>query len=306
MRPLSVLALALIAACAKGAPAPRTLVLYEAASLSAPMRAILDTFSRRTGVSVEEEHGASLELARRITELQRVPDVIALADQEVFPELLVPAATTWYAIFARNRMVIAYTPRSRFAGEISAQNWHDVVRRSGVRFGRTDPVQAPAGYRALITFALAEQYYGLPGLARRLEGAAPSSLVRGNAADLAALLETGELDYIIEYESLARSHRFSFLVLPADIDLSDASRAAIYRRASVRVAHGRDTVTRTGAPIEYGVSVPSAAPHADTGREFVRFLLSAEGQEMLHRGFVDAIPSPEFRGKAPSSLRGSP
>src|SRR3982751_1624039 len=86
-------------------------VVYAAASLSAPLRAALDSFSRVTGAAVMEEHGASLELARRITELHRVPDVIALADREVFPELLVPAAVSWYATFARNRMVVAYTDR---------------------------------------------------------------------------------------------------------------------------------------------------------------------------------------------------
>ena len=34
------------------------------------------------------EHGASLEPARRITDLHRTPDVIAIADHEVFAERL--------------------------------------------------------------------------------------------------------------------------------------------------------------------------------------------------------------------------
>jgi hypothetical protein len=38
--------------------------------------------------------------------------------------------------------------------------------------------------------------------------------MRGNAAELAGLLELGELDYIFEYESLARSHEFRYLLLP--------------------------------------------------------------------------------------------
>jgi molybdate/tungstate transport system substrate-binding protein len=273
-----------------------TLLVFNAASLSAPMRPVLDTFARRRGVKVVEEHGASLELVRRITSLHRVPDVIALADNEMFPEHLVPGTASWYAIFARNRMVIAYTDRSRFAGEITTDNWYDVVQRPGVLFGRTDPVQAPAGYRALITFALAERFYHKPRLARDLEQAAPPSHIRGNAADLAALLETGDLDYIIEYESLARAHRFKFVTLPEAIDLGEASQESAYSAVKIAVASSRDTVVRTGAPILYAISVPKNAPHGSIGEDFVRFLLGKEGREMLKARFVDAVDHPEFRG----------
>jgi hypothetical protein len=65
---------------------------------------------------------------------------------------------------------------------------------------------------------------------------------------LAGLLSAGELDYIVDYESLARSQKFKFIQLPPEIDLGDPMQAAAYREASVRVWNGRDTVTRTGAP----------------------------------------------------------
>ena len=105
MRSRALLALLCIIGCRassdeKRAPTRDTLLVYGAASLTAPLRAALDSFAQRTGAVVAEEHGASLELARRITELHRIPDAIALADQEVFPELLIPGATSWYAAFA--------------------------------------------------------------------------------------------------------------------------------------------------------------------------------------------------------------
>jgi molybdate/tungstate transport system substrate-binding protein len=164
-------------------------------------------------------------------------------------------------------------------------------------------VLAPAGYRALIVYTLAERYYGEPGLAARLEAKTPPRLLRGNAAELAALLSAGELDYIIEYESLARAQKFRFIQLPPDIDLGDAARASAYASASVRVATGRDTVTRRGAPILYGVSVPRAAPHADAGVRFVQFLLGADGKAILRRAHVDALEVPQIIGdSAPASL----
>ena len=91
-------------------------------------------------------------------------------------------------------MVVAYTSRSRYASEISAGNWRSVLLRPDVLVGRTDPVLAPAGYRALLTYQLAESFYHEPGLAHRLEERTPPRLMRGNAAELAALLAAGELD----------------------------------------------------------------------------------------------------------------
>jgi molybdate/tungstate transport system substrate-binding protein len=296
--------LLLAASCADHVVAPDTLVVYEAASLAGPMRAALDTFARRTGAVVLEEHGASLELARRVTELHRIPDVIALADHEVFSEQLRPPVTWWYAAFARNRMVVAYTRRSRYASEVTADNWRSILLRPDVLLGRTDPVLAPAGYRALLVFRLAESHYRDGGLAKRLEARTPPTLLRGNAAELAALLSAGELDYIIEYESLARAQHFEFITLPADIDLGDATRAATYATASVRVGNGRDSITRRGSPILYGVSVPRGAPHGVMGVRFLEFLLGTEGQAMLRAAHVDALEHPKFFGDSvPPVLR---
>ena len=281
-----------------------TVVVFEASSLAGPMRALLDSFSRRTGAVVSEEHGASLELARRITELHRIPDVVALADQEVFPELLIPGVMSWYAAFARNRMVIAYTDRSSHAAEATAASWRSIVLRNDVLLGRTDPVLAPAGYRALIVYRLAERFYGEPGLAERLEAKTPARLLRGNAADLAALLSAGELDFIIEYESLARAQKFRFIQLPPDIDLGDPAHASGYASASVRVASGRDTVTRRGAPILYGIAVPRAAPHARAAVRFVQFLLGDEGKSIFRAAHVDALDHPHVVGDSiPAALR---
>ncbi|HMA24952.1 MAG TPA: substrate-binding domain-containing protein, partial [Gemmatimonadaceae bacterium] len=120
-----------------------TLLIYVAASLTRPIQPVLDTFSARTGIVVQRESGASLEHVREITELKRVPDLLLLADVEVFPQLLVPRYATWYAEFARNRMVVAYTKRSKHANEINRDNWMDILRRGDVEVGRTDPDMAP-------------------------------------------------------------------------------------------------------------------------------------------------------------------
>lgn len=285
--------------------APRdTLVVYAAASLAEPVRAALDSFSRRDSSAFQVEHGASIELARRITELHRVPDVIALADEEVFPQLLEPAHASWHAAFAGNRMVVAFTDRSRGADAMNAASWYRVLLRDDVKVGRTDPEIAPAGYRTLLMYQLAESWYHVPGLAAQLAARTPPGLVRGNAAELAALLEAGELDYIVDYESLARAHHFRWVELPPSIDLGDAAHAAEYARASVRVKRGRDSIELHGAPIRYALSIPFLAPHSAVALRFVKFLLGSDGQLILRQHGLSAISRTELHGDSiPASLR---
>jgi len=189
---------------------PGTLLVMNAASITRPMRAVLDSFSARTGVKYELEPGASLEIARRFTDLNRSADVVLLADPEVFPQLLMPKYARWYALFARNRIVLAYTDRSRGAREINASNWRRVITRRGIEVGRSDPNTDPSGYRTLLTMQLAESYYHEPGLYARLLAAAPRKNVRPREADQVALLQTNELDYIWTYQNFSPSFSARF------------------------------------------------------------------------------------------------
>jgi len=285
-----------------------TVVVYLAASLTKPLQAALDTFARRTGSVVHRESGASLEHARKLTDLGRIPDVLALADVEVFPQLLMPKYVSWYAEFARNRMIIGYTDRSREAAQIDSSNWRRILAQPGIEVGRPDPNLAPAGYRTLLMLQLAESYYRDPGLAKRILANAPPKNMRPNAAELAALLQTGELDYVFDYESVAQAYGFHALRLPTAIDLGDPARETEYARVSVRVkGTGTDSTTFTGRPIVYALSVPRAAPHSTAAAALVTFLLSAEGRGMMRAAHVDALDHALFVGAdVPAALRDAP
>jgi molybdate/tungstate transport system substrate-binding protein len=275
------------------------LVVFNAGSLARPLRAALDTFAMRERVRVEQEQAGSLETARKLTELGRVPDVIALADYEVFPQLLVPEHTTWYAKFARNRMVLAHTDRSRHADSINRQNWWRVLLRPNVESGYSDPNLDPAGYRALLVFQLAERYYREPGLGARLRRAVPARNIRPKSADLIALLETGELDYAWEYESVARGARLPFVLLPDSLSLGNLRDSAFYTTATVRVVGRRpgDTIAVRGEPITYAVSIPRRAPHPRLGERFVMFLMSEDGRRVLRANHLDALDSAVVSGE---------
>ncbi|HET6680086.1 MAG TPA: extracellular solute-binding protein [Gemmatimonadaceae bacterium] len=303
---LLALLVALSASCAgdrTGEAGP--LVVFNAGSLARPLRAALDSFSARTGVPYEQEQAGSLESARKLTELGRIPDVLALADDEIFPKILTPEHVSWFARFARNRMVLAYTDRSRFADEITADNWFRVVTRPGVEVGRASPDIDPAGYRTVLVFQLAERFYGEPGLMARLLDAIPPRNIRPKAEDLLVLVETGELDYVWEYESVAQGSDLRFVRLPAAIDLSDIADSVSYGVARLHVAGASsgDTIEIIGAPISYGLSIPIAAPHPDLAARFVAFLLGPDGRRIMRAAHLDAVDEPEFVGTGvPASL----
>ncbi len=293
---LSCLLLLELAAC--GGDNRGRLVVYNAGSLARPLKAVLDTFARRENVLIEQESAGSLESARKLTELGKIPDLIALADADVFPGYLVPMYVEGYVEFARNRMVVAYTNKSRGRAEITPQNWYSVITREDVEVGRSDPELDPNGYRTLMVWQLAEHVYDAPGLGERMATRAPSRNVRPKEADLIGLLEAGEFDYIWSYESIAKAMRFNYILLGDSVDLSNHDLAEFYASATVTVrgATAGTRVTFTGKPIVYAFAVPKDAPHSEIAGRFAAFLVSAEGQEILRREGLDALAAPRMIG----------
>jgi len=282
MRPVLLAAVAAsIIACGRagGAGGSRqqdTVLVFVAASLTNALRPQLDSFSAKTGATVLTESGGSVEHARKITELHRIPDLIILADADVFPRMLAPQQVTWWATFARNRMVIAYTDRSVAHDSITPENWFSILTRPGVEVGRSDPKIAPVGYRTISLFARAETVYKRPGLASRLLENAPDRNVRANAADIAALLAAGELDYIYDYESVARANAFRFVQLPPEV---------------------------AGPPVEYALSIPRQAPHATAASHLLEFLMTTDVRAKLGTSHIAMFDAPVVTGTgAPAFL----
>lgn len=262
------------------------LVVFNAGSLAFPFRALLDSFRRvNPGVQPMQESSGSLEAARKLTELGKIPDVLAVADYGVLAKVLMPAHATWYITFASNAMVLAYTDHSIGAREVNGDNWWRMLLRPDVRWGSSDPSLDPNGYRTLMVFQLAEAHYHQVGLGARLRAALLPRYVRPNEAQLTGLLQAGELDYAWSYLSLARTAGLRWVDLPREVDLSDPTLANWYAQARVRLPGPRagspDSLEFRGEPIVYALTIPKGAPHSEVARAFVRFVLSPAGQRIL-------------------------
>ncbi|HEU5303088.1 MAG TPA: tungstate ABC transporter substrate-binding protein WtpA [Gemmatimonadales bacterium] len=302
-RVLLTLWLVLLAAGPAGAQegASGALLVFNAGSLAKPFSDLLRAFKQKNpDLAIAQENSGSLEAARKLTELGKIPDVIGVADYGVISKLLIPEHAGWFATFARNSMVLIYTRSSEGAGEINRNNWWRILLRPGIRAGRADPALDPNGYRTLMVFQLAEQLYQRPGLAQRLQRASPSKYVRPKEADLTALVQAGELDYSWSYASIARTARLQYVDLPDEVDLSDPDRAEWYGQARVRLPGasrgGRDSVEFRGEPIVYALTIPKGAPHPRVARAFVRFIFTPEGQAILRANGFTLLERPVIGG----------
>ena len=301
--PVLVLVLSLIPGCSGGT----ALTIYHAGSLTIPFDDVTKEFNKLyPDIKVETEAAGSATAIRKVTELGKKADIIASADYTLIPQLMFPEYAEWYITFACNRMVIAYTDNSLFGDEINKDNWYEILQRDGVNYGRSDPNQDPCGYRTLIVWQLAEDYYNVPGLYDKLYGA-EGDMLRPKSVELIALLESGDLDYAFEYLSVARQHKLNFVVLPAEIDLSSEEFMNYYSKAQVEIAGKKpgETITKTGKPIVYGITIPQDDPHPQLAVTWINFLLSPDGMAIMEaNGQPPIIPAvTNNKSKLPDELR---
>jgi molybdate/tungstate transport system substrate-binding protein len=173
---------------------------------------------------------------------------------------------------------------------VNARNWPDVLLRPGVRTRRADPALDPGAYRVVLIYRLAERFFKRPGLAAQLEAAAPI-WTPTPGADVYAQLAAGEFDYLWTYKSQAATRGgLRFVELPVELNLGDSTLARWYAGASLKIPRelgGRDSIEIHGEPIQYGLTIPTAAPHRGVAEAFVVLLQSEEGKSVFRRhGFV--------------------
>jgi len=308
---LALIVMALLLLVAASRPTVR---ISRAATLSLPFDQLAPLLP---GWNLQQESAGSRFLLHELDDLQRPMDVLAVADRQLFVDAWRQAQSSgtashtpvrWWLCFARNELVLAYLPRSRYASQINASNWMQILLRPGVESGYADPKADPEGYNTLLAWKLAERYYHQPGLYQKLKAAVPAGHLRAHSVALLALLQTGELDYIWEYRSVAEQHHLKFVELPAQINLGDPQRASLYRQVSVKLPGNRPGTTTEvhGAPILYAATIPSTAPNPAGGLAFLQKLVSPDGQAVLRRNFQLPLTPARLEGDtaaAPAALR---
>jgi molybdate/tungstate transport system substrate-binding protein len=278
----------------------KVLTVFHAGSLSVPMKNLAAAFEKENpGVKVQLEAGGSLACVRKITELNQICDVLALADFNLIDELIIPKYAQWNMLFATNEMCLVYTANSKKSAEISNQNWFELLADPQVRYGRSDPDADPCGYRTILTLKLADRLYaGGKDWGKLLEK--DNRFMRGKETDLNALLESQTIDYMFNYKSVAVQHGFKFLTFPDSINLSDLALDNWYSgvQVDVRGTGPGSTVTQKGTSIVYGMTIPLMAPNPKLAERFVQFITDPQkGRLIIEQSGQKAI-TPRYSAKS--------
>lgn len=290
---VGVAGLAGCAALTGGSRSRESITVFHAGSLSAPFEDAERAFEEAYDVDVHLEALGSVGSTKKITEQGRQADVLGVSDFRLLRDVLLPEFGDWYAVFATNAMTIAYTEQSTAVDEFGPDTWWEVLGRDDVVFAHSDPAVDPNGYRAVMSMQLGatpfrgERLYGRDTYRRLRERERVPS---GTETDLIGQLQSGKLDYAWQYQSARASHDLRIVDLQPSVDLSRTTEEYADHYAKAEVETESDTFT--GAPIAYGITVPSVAGNPEGGAKWVEFVLTGEGREILRaNGFGPVAPA---------------
>ena len=305
-------------ACSGNGTKKSTLVVLEADSLMVPFAQIQTAFEQANpDINVELEPFGSIQAIRQVTELGQQADIVAVADSSLIPMMMYRTKMSNGEPYANcdiesntNQLVLAYTSTSKYADEINSGNWYRIISRPDVALGFTDPRIDSVGYRTLMGLGLASAYYNDPTLVQDAVGShfsmpitadtengtttisvpellepTDSHLVLRNVdMELLALLQSGNIDYTLDYKSVVIQDGLNYLELPPEINLGDVSDAAGYQKVTVNMDYQRFASVSPvfeGLPIIYGVTIPNNAQNTTAAIKFIQFILGAEGQKIF-------------------------
>ena len=192
---------------------------------------------------------------------------------------------------ARTEMVIAYSPKSRFArqfddaaaGKRGAMPWYAILQQPGVRFGRTDPLTDPQGRNIVYTMQLAEALYKQPGLARKILGDDINPAQIFSEPTVEARLQSGELDAASAYKIQPGPFNLPYISLPDEINLGNQSMHERYATAMLELS-GK---TYRPEALVYYAAVLSASGNLAKASAFVEWLTSSQAQSIFRRYAYD-------------------
>jgi molybdate/tungstate transport system substrate-binding protein len=202
-----------------------------------------------------------------------------------------------------------------------------------VRIGLADPRFDASGYRTLMLLKLAEKNYQQEGIFSNvfsgqfttpirdldredhttilvpeiLETRSNSRiLLRGSSIQLLSLLESGDIDYAFEYQSVIEQHKLDEITLPDAVNMGSPAYLNEYEKVLVLLDFQRFATVKPefrGEVITYGLTIPANAPNPDLAVEYIQFLLSEEGRAIMnakHHPLLDPVTVDRFENLPPA------
>lgn len=285
-------------------------VLHAGSLTNLVSLSLTPAFEKNCGADVTNLGGPAVGIANSIKDGSATGSVYMSADANVNRQLMGKKNgdwVRWYLTFARNAEVINYTPESKFFADLEQARlgkvpWYEVVSQPGFVLGRTDPNTDPGGYYAVMVAQLAQRHYKIPGLKKKVLGSTMNPDQVLAAPEFTKTVSGKTPDANFGYVSSAKDKKLHYIALPKQINLSAPKYATFYNKVSFTNAKG---VTLRGAPIYDSVTVLQRSKYRRAAIDFVRFLLSPRGHELvLSRGFLPGkVLLGGDRGAVPKDLR---
>lgn len=269
-----------------------TVVVLHAGSLSPLIQEAFHRFRQNhPGVVLQSEASGSLDAIRKITELNKPSDLVAVADYRLIERI---SPVPRYHIFLGNELVLATAKKELLPGppdnKVWEKDWSERISSGEYTYGISDPDRDPAGYYAHLAWKLAEIHYDRPGLYQRFLDSLDERWLRPRSSELVALLQSNALDFAFLYKSTALQNNLRFLTLPAEVSLAEDAHRDLYSRVSLQVTAEQpgSTVEMTGTPIRYAIAQTN--PDNPWATRLLDFFLSPEVQQLYRELGYRSVP----------------
>ena len=271
------------------------LTIFYAANLTSVMNELGREFNQLyPDIELATESSGSILAIKKVTDLNRPADMIFVADYKLIDKMLAPKYTNWGIAFYKDRIVIAFTEKSRYTNEIDSKNWFRILMRPDVKYGYANPNLAPVGYNTLITWELADLYYNEKinnkTIYEALKEKCPEDYVRPDVSELIPTLESMSLDYLFLYQSTAEQHNLKFIQLPEEIDLGNEKLEELYKKATIEITDQKGVNHVTfGKSIVFAFTILNDAPNKNAAIDFAKLLLGEKGRAIMKKNFQPQV-----------------
>lgn len=252
-----------------------TLEVFHADSLAGPMKGLKGAFEAKdNNITINLTSGVSRQLADRILNGDNC-DVFAPSSPAVADDLVKKNGAAWYVIFSANEMVVITAK----GNPLGIHKVGDLANPS-VKFIRITGEKDLGTGRTVEFLKRAAMMEGKPELAQKIIDSAINDATKSTSVpDAVRAVVEGKANAGVVYFSaaVAAGNSTDIVRFPASVNLSEA--------------------------IQNAAAVPATAKNPKEAIDFVRFILSSEGQAILASSGQPPIVPAIQKGDVPSDLK---
>src|SRR5437870_132649 len=257
--------------------------VFHADSLAGPMQELKKAFEgKHQGITINLTSGVSRQLAERLLKGDTcdvfAPSAPAVVEEDLMNKRIAGTgkeAASWYVIFSANEMVVITAK----GNPLKILQIADLVNPE-VKFVRVTGEKDLATNRTIEFLNKAAALERKPELAQKIiDGAAVDPSKPTSVPDTIRAVKEGKANAGVVYHSAAVAARneLDIIRFPASVNLSDSIRNA--------------------------GTVPGTAKNGKDAMDFVKFLLSAEGQNILRETGQPPVVPAIWKGNVPAELK---